>query len=80
MKDLPIKIGVCVLALITILSAVYFASRISKNETTEGISLSYFEDTEGHMDISNIENADLARRFIRTAGEDFKFGRSHSTF
>ena len=80
MKGLWIKIGVCVLALITILSAFYYTSRISKNETTGGIHFSYFEDIKGQMDISDIENADLAERFIQTASANFKFGRSHSTF
>lgn len=80
MKGLWIKIGVCVLVLITILPVVCFASPITKSEKTQSIEFSYFEDTNGQMGISDIENVDLTGEFIQIDGTNFAFGRSHSTY
>ncbi|WP_312942928.1 histidine kinase [Oscillibacter sp.] len=80
MKNLPIRIGACVLVLIAILPAVCFASPKSKSETTGGISFSYFEDTKGQLSISDIENVDLTGEFTQIDGTNFAFGRSHSTY
>ena len=80
MKGLLIKFGIGFLVLITLLSVYYSVFRMSTNEKADSMSLSYFEDTTGKMDISDIDDAALNGDFVQKNDPHFTFGRSYSTF
>lgn len=80
MKSLFIKIGVCFLIFTLILCGFYYFNFVTKSEDTEHICLSYFEDTSGQMNISDIEITDLENKFVEANDSSFTFGRSYSTF
>ena len=80
MKGLLIKFGIGFLVLITLLSVYYSVFRMSINEKTGSMNLSYFEDTTGKMGIRDIDDAALNGGFIQKNDPHFTFGRSYSAF
>lgn len=82
MKEMLKIIGACMLILISVLLGLYALnfSLQAADGTLNNVDFSYFEDTSGQMNVSEVNSLFSQGGFTENKTSNFYFGRSHSAF